>query len=174
MKSYEGMFLLDPALASDWPAAEAEVKRVLDRAEAKLLGIKKWDERKLAYPIRRNKRGLYVLTFFEVDAEKIGPLERDCQLSEKILRVLVLRRDRLTPELVEKAMNAAPPPKTPTRGDEWSGPPGAGHGGGPGGGGRSRTAPVAVEESEPIADVEETEEDLAEVGAPGGESERDD
>lgn len=134
-KSYEAMFLLDPAMASDWSAAEAEVKRVLDRAEAKVLGMKKWDERKLAYPIGRNKRGLYVLTFFEASPEKIGPLERDCTLSEKVLRVLVLRRDRLTPEKVEKEMTAAPPPKPTTgRGDEWSGPPGGGYGGGPGGG----------------------------------------
>ncbi len=163
MNSYEGMFLMDPALASDGTAAEAEVQRVLERAEAKLLGIKKWDERKLAYPIRRNKRGLYVLTFFEAAAEKIGPLERDCQLSEKILRVLVLRRERLTPEYIEKAMTAAPPPKTPSRGDEWSGPPGGGGYGG--GGGRSRFGSGEGRdrgEGAPPADRE-----LAEVGAPG-------
>lgn len=163
MKSYEGMFLLDPALASDWPAAEAEVRRVLDRAEAKVLGLKKWDERKLAYPIRRSKRGLYVLTFFEAAPEKISPLERDCQLSEKILRVLVLRKDRLTPEHVEKAMTAAPPPKTPVRGDEWGGP----GGGGPGG--RGRFTPGGDERERAPAAVAQADGELAEVGAAGGD-----
>ncbi len=122
MKSYEAMFLMDAALATDWPAAETEVKRILDRASAKVLGLKKWDERKLAYQIGQNKRGLYVLAFFEADADKITGIERDVQLSEKLVRVLVIRRDRLTPEDVEKAMAAAPPPKTLSRGDEWSGP----------------------------------------------------
>lgn len=121
MKSYEAMFLLDPALASDWTAAEAEVKRILDRAEAKMLGIKRWDERKLAYSIGPNKRGLYVLCFFESAPEKIAPLERDCHLSEKVVRVIVLRHDRLTPEMIEKALNAPPPPKAPSRGDDWGG-----------------------------------------------------
>lgn len=120
MKSYEAMFLMDAALATDWPAAEAEVKRVLERASAKVLGMKKWDDRKLAYSIGPHKRGLYVLAYFEAEPDKITGIERDVQLSEKLVRVLVIRRDRLTPEDVEKAMAAAAPPKTLSRGDEWS------------------------------------------------------
>ena len=77
MKSYEAMFLMDAALATDWTAAEAEVKRILERASAKVLGLKKWDERKLAYPIGQNKRGLYALAFFEASPEKITGIERD-------------------------------------------------------------------------------------------------
>ncbi len=64
MRIYEAMFLMEPVLASDWPAAEAEVSRLMERADAKLLGIKDWGERKLAYPIGRQKRGLYALSFF--------------------------------------------------------------------------------------------------------------
>jgi ribosomal protein S6 len=117
------MFLLDAALASDWPAAEAEVKRILERADAKVLGLKNWDERKLAFPVRAHKRGLYVLTYFEAPAEKIEGIERDVHLSEKAVRVLVLRRDKITPEKIQAALTAAPPPKASFRGpDEW-GPP---------------------------------------------------
>lgn len=132
MKSYEAMFLMDATLATDWTAAEAEVRRILERASAKVLGLKKWDDRKLAYPMGQHKRGLYVLAFFETEPDKITGIERDVQLSEKLLRVLVVRRDRLTPEAVEKAMSADAPPKTLSRGDEWSGP-GRPRFGGPGG-----------------------------------------
>lgn len=121
MKSYEAMFLMDPAMATDEAAAEAEIKRLLGRAEANVLGVKKWDERKLAYPIGPNKRGLYMLCFFEAAPEKIAPLERDAQLSEKTVRVIILRHDKLTPEAIEKAFNAPPPPKAPSRGDDWGG-----------------------------------------------------
>ena len=122
MKSYEAMFLMDAAMATDWPGAEAEVRRILDRASAKVLGLKNWDERKLAYPMGQHKRGLYVLSFFEALPDKITGIERDVQLSEKLLRVLVVRRDRQTTEAIEKALAAGPPPKTLSRGDEWSGP----------------------------------------------------
>lgn len=121
MMTYEAMFLMDASLATEWPTAEAEVKRILERAGATIRGLKNWDERKLAQSIRQHKRGLYVLSFFEAPPDKIGGIERDVQLSEKALRVLVLRRENLTPEKIERALTAAPPPKTsPRPGDEWS------------------------------------------------------
>ncbi len=122
MRVYEGMFLMDPILGANYPDAEAEINRILDRAEAKLLGIKKWDERRLAYPIGRQKRGLYVLSFFEAAAENIPGMERDVQLSETALRVLILRKENMTQEDIEKALAADPPPKAPARGEDWRGP----------------------------------------------------
>lgn len=122
MKTYEAMFLLEPVLATDWPAAEAEINRVLDRAGAKVIGIKNWGERKLAYSIGHRKRGLYVLSFFQAMPEKISGLERDVQLSEKAVRVLVLKRDTMSPEDIEKALNAEPPAaRLPSRGEEGEG-----------------------------------------------------
>lgn len=121
MKTYEAMFLMDANLASDWASAESEVKRILERAHATMKGIKNWDERKLATAVRGQKRGLYVLTFFEAPPEKIEGIEHDVHLSEKVIRVLILRRDGITQEAIEKALTAAPPPKTSFRGsDEWS------------------------------------------------------
>ncbi len=110
-RTYEGMFLLNPATTPEWTDGEAEIRRLLDRASAKILGLKRWDDRKLAYEIGGHKRATYGLVFFEAESDKIGPLERDAQLSESILRVLVLRADAMTPELIEKALAAAAPPR---------------------------------------------------------------
>src|SRR5262249_21932779 len=109
--TYEAMFLMNPAAVPEWTDAEAEIKRLLDRAEGKILGIKRWDDRKLAYEIGGHKRATYGLVFFEADGDKIGPMERDAQISESILRVLVLRAEGMTPELIEKALAAAAPPR---------------------------------------------------------------
>jgi len=154
VKTYEAMFLMDPSMSNDWPAAEAELKRILDRAEARVLGIKNWDERKLAYPMGQYKRGLYALAFFEAAPEKIAGIERDVQLSERLLRVLVLRRDRMTREHVQKALEAAPPPKTFARGsDEWSGRPRAGGPDSAPGRIAETAGAVAVEVPEDLPDV---------------------
>ncbi len=120
MKVYEGMFLLDPALSSDWPAAEAEINRVLDRAEAKVIGMKNWEERRLAYPIGRHKRGLYALTYFQAPPESIPGLERDVQLGERILRAMFLRREAMGEEDIQKSL-AADPPKSTGRYDDRGG-----------------------------------------------------
>ncbi|MHC4982080.1 MAG: 30S ribosomal protein S6 [Planctomycetota bacterium] len=98
-KNYEGMFLLD-AGSSDFEAATEPVRKVLARSEAEVLAFKPWDERKLAYEITGRKRGLYVLSYFKADPTRINEIEHDCQLDERILRVLIIRKDSLSDEEV--------------------------------------------------------------------------
>lgn len=102
-KTYEGMFIVDAG--GDYEAAAEPVRTVLSRSEAEVLAMKPWDERKLAYEIKGRRRGLYVLTYFKADAEKIASIEHDCQFSEQILRALVLRKDHVT----EEEINAETP-----------------------------------------------------------------
>jgi len=98
--TYEGMFLLD-AGNPDFQAASEPVRTILDRNEANALSIKPWDERRLAYEIKGRRRGLYVLTYFQAEPGRITEIERDCQLDERVLRVLVLRRDGLAEETIQ-------------------------------------------------------------------------
>jgi len=102
LRRYEAMFLFDSAVARDWATVAQEVRRLCDRIAAQLLVCVKFDERKLAYEIRKRKRGTYVLTYFDADPTRIGELERDARLSELILRLLVLRADHMTEEKLAK------------------------------------------------------------------------
>lgn len=91
---YEGMFLLTQQVVSNGLAAGLDVvKSMLDRAEAEVHALAKWDERKLAYPISGQKRGTFLLAVFEVSPRQIVNIERDCNLSEDVLRVMFLRAD---------------------------------------------------------------------------------
>jgi len=98
--SYEGMFLLD-AGNPDFQAASEPVRTILDRNGATTLAIKPWDERRLAYEIKGRRRGLYVLSFFEADPLRIAEIENDCRLDERVLRMLLLRREGLTQEQIQ-------------------------------------------------------------------------
>jgi small subunit ribosomal protein S6 len=102
LKRYEGMFLFDSAGARDWAAIDQEVRRLLGRISAEPLVCIKFDERKLAYEIKRRKRGTYVLTYFNAPPERITELERDVQLSESVLRVLVVRAEHVTDERIRE------------------------------------------------------------------------
>jgi len=100
------MFLFDPTFGASFENCEAEIRRLMTRAEAEILLCQRWDERRLAYKIKGRKRGVYVLVFFKAPSDKITPLERDAQLSEQILRLLVLRADGLTLEMMQQAAAA--------------------------------------------------------------------
>ena len=96
-KLYEGMFLVDSAqAASDWAGTVAAIEKILERAEAEVTSLKKWDERKLTYDIKRKGRGTYILAYFKCDTGMITGVERDVQLSEQILRVLILTTDKMS------------------------------------------------------------------------------
>lgn len=51
--------------------------------------------RYLAYPIKKNKRGHYVLLNIAIGADKIQELERKFRLDEDILRSLIVRVEKL-------------------------------------------------------------------------------
>jgi small subunit ribosomal protein S6 len=103
LRKYEGMFLFDPVVISDWEGVQAELNRVLERAGARVIACAKWDERRLAYEIRGRKRGIYALTYFEADPTRITDLERDVHLSEAALRCLILRVDHMTEDEMKEA-----------------------------------------------------------------------
>lgn len=118
MNQYEIMFLFDPTFGTDWPAVEKEIDRLMQRAKAEIILTKRLEERKLAYEIEGRKRGLYVLTFFRAPSESISSLERDCRLSEMVLRVLILRVDGLTEERMRNATLAGVSQDSRPRGDD--------------------------------------------------------
>lgn len=105
---YEGMFLVDSALAgSDWDGVNDTIKTILKKAKAEIISIRKWDDRKLAYEIRGKSRGTYILCYFKADGEKIRDIEKSVQLSEQIIRVLILNAEQMTQEDMSKETPAA-------------------------------------------------------------------
>ena len=100
---YEAMFLVDSALAaSDWDETMKVIETFLERAQAEVVSIRKWDERKLAYEINKVSRGTYILCYFKTDTQMITNLERDVKLSDKVLRVLITNAEHYTEEEVSR------------------------------------------------------------------------
>jgi small subunit ribosomal protein S6 len=114
---YEALFLIDSAeAAADWDGINDHIKKLFERNGAEIISMRKWDERPLAYTIRGKNRGTYILIYFNSQTDKISSIERDAQLSERILRQIILRADHVTKEDMEKetpAMMAARPVPKP-------------------------------------------------------------
>jgi len=91
---YECMFLLDTnKVAGDVTPAAQQIRTILERNQAEILASRPWDERRLAYPIKGHKKGLYYLTYFRMDGKNLLNVERDMALNETVLRSMVLRID---------------------------------------------------------------------------------
>ena len=103
---YEGMFILDPSKYARDPAATSQlVVDMITQHGGTILASRLWDERKLAYPINGHKKGVYWLTYFRMPGSGIVPLERQCEITDDIIRKLILKVEpRIADALVQHAL----------------------------------------------------------------------
>ncbi len=100
---YEAMFLLGQGAATDLAASVNHIKDALTKNGAEIIALKKWADRQLAYPIKKQKRGMYVLCYFSSPTDRLGAIERAFNLSEIVIRSLIIRADHLTVEEMKNA-----------------------------------------------------------------------
>lgn len=97
--TYECLFLLDPNKASaDFEGVTKAINALIERHGGEMMVTRPWGDPKLAYPIKKFRKGIYYLTYFKADAKGIPAFEDDCRLADTILRHMVLR---LHPRLVD-------------------------------------------------------------------------
>ena len=76
-----------------WKAAKTIVTDILDKHEAKTITARRWDERRLSYPIKRRGRATYMISYFELAKDGGTALSRSLELNEAVLRYLITRVD---------------------------------------------------------------------------------
>ncbi len=101
---YEGMYLLDNAVVrEDWNAAKSIVTDTLEKHGATIRSARRWDERRLTYPMKGKNRATFLLTYFNIPAENIPAMRREFDLNESVLRTMELLVDAIPAEETELA-----------------------------------------------------------------------
>ncbi|KHE92349.1 MAG: 30S ribosomal protein S6 [Candidatus Scalindua rubra] len=96
MRLYEGMFIISDTVAgSDWEAAVKHVEDLLKNRGAEILKSEKWEDRKFAYKLKGHKRGAYLLIYFNAPTDSISLIKRDFELSDNVLRTLIVKVDKI-------------------------------------------------------------------------------
>jgi small subunit ribosomal protein S6 len=99
------MFILDAnRYARDPAGVSGQIPRLVEKCGGEILASRLWNEQKLAYPIRGQRKGTYWLTYFRMDSDKLVEFNRSCRLHDSILRNLTIRvENRLVAPLVAHA-----------------------------------------------------------------------
>ncbi len=96
MRLYEGMFIISDTVASaDWDATVTHVESLLKNRGAEIIRSEKWEERKFAYKLKGHKRGTYLLVYFNTAQDSISLIKRDFELSDEVLRTLIVKTDKI-------------------------------------------------------------------------------
>ncbi len=98
MNQYEVMYVIDAALED---SARIElIDRFSDLVKkngGEIDRVDEWGKRRLAYAINYKTEGYYVLMYIKAPSELPKELERNFQISDKILRSLVIRYEGEVP-----------------------------------------------------------------------------
>jgi ribosomal protein S6 len=90
------MFIISDTVAtSDWEAAVKHVEDLLKNRGAEILKSEKWEDRKFAYKLKGHKRGAYLLIYFNAPTDSISSMKRDFELSDNVLRTLIVKVDKI-------------------------------------------------------------------------------
>jgi small subunit ribosomal protein S6 len=105
---YEGMFILDSnRFGRDHETVSGQIPAMVEKLGGEMLVSRLWEERRLAYPIKGQRKGTYWLTYFRLESTRLTELLRQCQITDDILRVLFLRIEpRIVDALVAHALSA--------------------------------------------------------------------
>jgi small subunit ribosomal protein S6 len=86
------MFVIDQNKArQDFEAATQVLRSIIEKNEGRVVKSELWEDRKLAYPIRGQRKAAYVLMHFEAPSASIQKIERGSKLEESVLRVLITK-----------------------------------------------------------------------------------
>jgi small subunit ribosomal protein S6 len=107
LREYEVLYIVRADL--DDEKVQDAVKRVntlIERSGGTVERTNLWGKRKLAYEVKHQKEGSYVLQDFQFDPGRVPELEAALKITEEVLRHLIVRK----PEKAAPATVVAAPP----------------------------------------------------------------
>ncbi len=90
MKNYELMYILAPGLDEEAIKAAIEsLSKIISANGGSVTGVNEWGSRDLAYPIKKQTRGYYVVVNFSGDNHVLDEFDRIVKLDTRVLRFLI-------------------------------------------------------------------------------------
>ncbi len=86
-KEYETIYILRPDVDADTAdKVQGRVAEVVGRDNGKLVKVESWGRRRLAYPVAKQKKGVYVYVKYVGRGGLVAELERNLKLQDSVLK----------------------------------------------------------------------------------------
>ena len=95
MELYESLFIIRPSLSDEETTALIEkMKSAVTKNGGLLARAENWGRKKLAYEIKRERKGTYVYFYFQGPGTVIAELERSYRLEDAIIKFLTVKLEQ--------------------------------------------------------------------------------
>lgn len=95
MRRYETVFIVNPELSEEQrqPLFD-KLKDLVSEDHGMLVKFDEWGHKRLAYEIKKNPRGYYVLMEFCGDGALVKEIERNMRLDDRVLKYMTVLKDK--------------------------------------------------------------------------------
>ncbi len=104
MHIYESIFIINPNLTDEETANTIKkMQEVVTKQGGEMLKFEDWGKKKLAYEIKKHKRGHYAFFQFKSAPAAVAELERTYKMTDNVIKFLTVK--------LEKELRTRPAPK---------------------------------------------------------------
>lgn len=92
MNVYENIVIINAALTDEEvDAAITKIKELIAGQGGEVLKVNIWGRKKLAYEIKKQKKGLYVLLFYKTPPASIRKIEEFYKVFDAVLKYIIIK-----------------------------------------------------------------------------------
>ena len=93
MREYELTVLVHPDLEMNLEPATDKIKALIEGNGGKITKEDRWGKRRLAYDIKKESEGFYVLFYVTCEPECVAECDRVMKITDEILKHMIVRSD---------------------------------------------------------------------------------
>ena len=92
MNKYESVVIINPNVEENKLKELIERFQTLINTDGKVEQVNELGKKKLAYEIKKNKEGYYVVYDFEANPNLIAELERNYRITDEVIKFIVVKK----------------------------------------------------------------------------------
>jgi len=124
MSLYESVFIARQDIsAQDVDKLSEKFSKVVTDLQGKIIKKEYWGLRSLAYLLKKNRKGHYVMFGVDASPEAMAELQRQFSLSEDVIRNMTVRVaniDKSTPSIMMRPVGEKAPERSGDRSEKYS------------------------------------------------------
>ena len=93
MNKYESIIIINPNCTDEAIKALESKFTGLINENGKIESVEKIGKKRLAYEIKKNREGYYILFNFEAKPDSIAELERNYRITDEVLKFIIVRKE---------------------------------------------------------------------------------
>ena len=93
MNKYESVIIINPSVEEEGMKTLIQKFTDLIDKDGKVEKVQELGKKRLAYEVKKNKEGYYVVFYFDANPQAIAELERNYRITDEVIKFIVVRAE---------------------------------------------------------------------------------